>query len=495
MSRFILSTVFCLLSLAAFAGTGYYEWSELATKAYNRTINLRLNEAAVFAERMEMEEPNNLVRLSIENYIDFFKVYINENDQEFERLEPNKDARLERLEDEGDKSSPWHLYLQADIRLQWALARLKFEEYPTAFFETNKAFKLLSKNVDKFPSFMPNKKDLGILHAIVGTIPDNYKWAVEWISSMEGTIAEGKQEIQEVIDYAKVNDFPFEEEIYVFYSYLLLHLDNDDKKSWQVVNESHLDPETNPLAAFIIANVAMRTGRNDYAIEVLENRPGGRAFQPFYYLDYMLGLCKLRRLDGNADVYLQKYTSRFRGKNFIKDAYQKLAWHQLINSNTQGYRDNMTLVKSKGFTIVGGDKSALNEAEDGSLPDQTLLKARLLFDGGYNDRAYKLLNSKSPSSFATAKNQLEYQYRLGRIAHALGKQQAAINAYQKAIDQGRNEPWYYACRAALEMGKLYEEKGDKIMALKYYKDCQTIKPSEHRTGLHQQAKTGVNRVK
>ena len=50
--------------------------------------------------------------------------------------------------------------------------KLKFEEYFTAFNEVSKAYKLLTENQYRHPSFVANKKSLGILHAIIGTIPD-----------------------------------------------------------------------------------------------------------------------------------------------------------------------------------------------------------------------------------------------------------------------------------------------------------------------------------
>ena len=196
-----------VLSLSATglcAASPYFEWSPLARQAYEKVIQLRFDEARSLLQRLEATEPDNDIRLLVENYLDFFTVFIDEDATVFERLESNKDRRLDRLR-KSDPASPWHLYLQADIRLQWALARLKFEEYATAFFEVNKAFKLLRRNAERFPDFMPTYKDLGILHAMVGTIPDNYQWTVRWLSSLEGTIDQGQAELERVIRYAETN--------------------------------------------------------------------------------------------------------------------------------------------------------------------------------------------------------------------------------------------------------------------------------------------------
>ena len=493
MSRlFLLILLLGPLSLPG-REAAYFSWSAKARQAYEKVLQLRFTEAESLLGQLQREEPSNLIRIHIENYLDFFRVFIDEDYAEFQRLEKNKDLRLQQLK-ASPASSPWRLYLQADIRLQWALARLKFEEYSNAFLEVNKAFKLLEENARLFPDFMPNKKDLGILHAMVGTIPDGYKWAVEWVSSMDGSIAQGRKELEEVIEYSRNNDFIFEEETYVLYAYLLLHLDNKDQDAWRVIQESRLNPDTNPLACFIMANVALRTGRNDKAIDLLLHRPGGRTFHPFPYLDFMLGIAKLQRLDPDADSYLQKFLDRFQGRNFIKEAYQKLGWHRLINGDLPGYRAQMDRVVKYGYTVVESDKSALQEAEKGEAPNSSLLRARLLFDGGYYERALGAMQALSEKNLTRKRDQLEYPYRLARVYHALGKYELALQYYSKTIQAGSLEPWYFACRAALESGRIYESQGKKTDARASYKKCLSIKPEEHRAGIHQAAKAGIGRL-
>jgi predicted negative regulator of RcsB-dependent stress response len=471
----------------------HFTWSPKLKNAYKKVLALRFDEANFLIAQEKNQDSENLMVYHVENYLDFFRVYINEEDVEFNRLEGNKDRRLAKIK-EGDENSPYYLYLQATTRLHWAMARLKFEEYATAAFEVNKAFKLLTKNVEKFPDFMPNKKELGILHAAVGTIPDNYRWMVEMLSSLEGTFEQGKQELEEVIAYAQRNDFIYEEEIYVLYSYLLLHLGNDAEASWKIINTGKLNTKNSLMGTFIVANIAMRTDRGDDAITILKNRPAGAAYHSFHYLDYMLGLAKLQRLDKDADVYLKKYVNRFGGKNFIKDAYQKLAWHALLFNNQAEYQRYNNLVKSKGTTVVGSDKSALKEAKAGEVPNTYLLKARLLFDGGHFQKAYDLLSTQCETDFKTKKTQLERSYRMGRITHKLQQDRYALDFYQTTIEEGKNEGWYFACRAALERGHIFEKQRKFSEAKAAYNLCLTIKPDEHKTGLHQQAKAGLSRL-
>ncbi len=493
--RLYLCLFFFIQIIAPATAKKRFEWTPALRSAYEKTLSLRFVEAEADLAAIRKNDPDNLLILHVENYLDFFRVYINEEVSEFKKLEKNKDKRLETIESQGDKSSPYYLFLQADIRLHWALARLKFEEYSTAFFETNKAYKLLSANAKLFPKFMPNKKDLGILHAIVGTIPDGYKWTVTWLSSMEGSMEQGRGELEEVLAFSQKQDFIYENEIYVYYAYLLLHLANDSEEAWAIINKADLKPAENPLACFVMANLAMRTDRGDDAINILLKRPTGKQFHSFHYLDYMLGLVKLQRLDADANRYLQRYVDNYKGRNFIKDSYQKLAWHSLLIGDPAGYKKFMSLCKSKGYTIVGSDKSAHSDAVSGEMPAVELLRARVLFDGGRFQRAYDLLKEKKPSDYLAEKNRLEYHYRMGRITHKLKKYTEALQFYQTTIDNGADSPYYYACRAALEKGHILEELNRPKQAKEAYNRCLNLSPDDHKTGLHQQAKAGLRRLK
>jgi tetratricopeptide (TPR) repeat protein len=473
-----------------------FEWTPPLRQAYEAVMHLRFREAKEILRRTREQDADNLMQLHVENYLEFLQVFIGESRVDFRRMEQNKQTRLRLIEQEGDPASPYYLYLLADIRLQGALARIRFGEYPTAFLETNKAFQLLTQNSHKFPGFMPNKKNLGILHALAGTIPEQYQWALQWLSSMEGTIQQGKQELQEVMAYSLRHDFVYELETCVYYAYLMLYLGNDLEEAWRAMDESRLKPSSNPLACYIMASLAMKSGRGEKAIQLLEQRPSGSAFHDFHLLDYLLGLAKLQRLDSDADVHLLRFTSNFKGLNFVKDAYQKLAWHSLaVRGNQADYQRYMGLVREKGASTTDMDKSALAEAMSGLLPAVDLLKARLLCDGGNFRKANEILEHKKASDYLSEKNKIELLYRKGRIAHKLNRQPEALNWFRQAIEKGRDSPYYFACRAALESGQIYEGQGQTKAALSAYRECLEISPAEYRTGLHLQAKAGIKRLK
>ncbi len=472
----------------------HFDYSPLVKEAYEKIISLKLEEGRILIDSIKRTEPQNLSVYHIENYIDFFTIFINEEVAEFHMLEPNKNKRLEKIK-QGPKDSPYYLFCQAEIQLQWALTRLKFEEYFQAFSEVNRAYKQLEANTKKYPNFKGTLKSLGVIHAIVGTVPDNYKWGLKLLGRLDGTIAQGKQELEEVLAYSRQNDFIFEQETKVSYAFLLLHLDNKSDQAWEVINQAQLKPKENPLACFALSNIAMRTGRSSEALSILQQRPQGKEYLPFYYLDLLHGYSLLYKLDKSADIYIERYLNNYRGVNLIKDAYQKLAWYYLINDNTIAYKNNMRLCQVRGNTLIDSDKSAMKEAAKKIIPHPTLLSARLLFDGGYYTDARQMLEATHVDEYERERERLEYGYRLGRVNHALKNIPEAINNYNYSIAFGINSPYFFACNAALQCGIIYEDLEQYKEAKRYYELCIGMSPEDYKTSLHQKAKSGLNRLK
>ena len=388
------------MTFVAFAPTGrgasetstdqgyHYTFDSECVKAYEAIIALRLSEGRAQLREIRRQQPGNLIPVWLEDYADFFEAYIDEDEQAFERLEERYQERLELLE-EGPQESPYYRYVQANIMLHWALARLKHGQYLTTFREARKAYKLLEKNLEKHPDFLLTRKELGVLQAAVATVPSGYQWGVEFVT---GDLDGGKRHIEKVLEEQRATDSPFLQETTAIYAFLLLNLSHDEDGSWHKIQDAGFDPTKSLLGAFVMANIAMRTGRNDSAIELLSNRPHSPHYYPFPYLDFMLGVCLQRKLDPTATVYFRSFVEQKRTGNFIKEAYQKLAWEGALVNKPYQYIEQLERIKQFGNDVVGSDKNALREAHLRQQPNPELLRARLLYDGGYYERAAEAIS-------------------------------------------------------------------------------------------------------
>ena len=480
-----------LLPVGLHAGkTGYFNYSPPAIVIYEDIAKLDFEAANRRLIAFRLAEPDNLVVHHLENYRDFLQTYFSESAESYQRLQDMRQQRLAHIL-AGNPDSPYYLFLQADIRLQLAIVRFKFEDYFSALLDVQKAWKLLSENQRRFPDFLPNVKDLATLQAILGTIPEQYRWGVKLLSGMEGSIARGIQRLEQIAD----QPFVFAKEVALIRALLALHLEQQPEKAWQILSaDPQFQPVTNSLDRYFLANLALRSGKNDRAIQILTQQP--RALSPVIVpqLNFLTGLAKMRRLDPDAPRYFKQFLEQFNGRHGIKEAYQKLAWAAILGDSPQQYKAYMRQCLDRGYAISGEDQDAQQEALSGNIPHPDLIKARMLFDGQYFRQAYALLQHKSTRDFARVSDQLEFTYRLGRILHGLQQYSDALRVYQETIDAGSTNPAFYACNAALQAGRIHEKLGNTNAAKEMYQICLRLKPAAHRHSLHQQAQAGIERL-
>jgi tetratricopeptide (TPR) repeat protein len=117
----------------------------------------------------------------------------------------------------------------------------------------------------------------------------------------------------------------------------------------------------------------------------------------------------------------------------------------------------------------------------------------LLNDGGYHQEAFQQLQGKRMDDFALPEDKTEFAYRLARIHEDLGQLDEAIENYLITIKLGQGQKEYFAARAALQLGWIYEKKQDLPEAMAYFENCLAMKDHEYKNSLDQKAKAGIAR--
>ena len=495
--RLVFTLGSLLLALVSFAHegqpVGYYKITPQIEQSVEYVLGLRLNDARDELRKAQREDESNLLIPLVSDYVDFIQLFISEDREQYKAWKGRRDERLNELK-KGDENSPYYLYTRAEIHLHWAVLKFRFADYLSAALDINRAFKLFRKNNELFPDFAPNLKSFGMLQAGVGTIPDKYMWAVKWFSSLEGTVPEGMHNLKRSIDLMEGTNMLQLWEARLLYAEALYHFRNDPAGAWEYMSSCGLDPDESLLDCIIMANMAVKTGRNDLTIELLSSCPSGDGRMDVPYTDILLGRSKLQRLDSDADVALRNFLRRGLDRNYVKETYQKLAWHALLFRDARAYHTMMDSCRMFGPSDTDEDAYAMKEAGSSTLPHTGLLRVRLLFDGAYYDRAIAEIDKINQSGLST-EEQLEFEYRYARILDELGQANRAIQRYEQTIRLGKESDRYYACNAALKCGELYEAMGDEQNAMKFFEQCLKMKPSEYQASIHQKAKSGLSRLK
>lgn len=484
--------LFFLTSYPLFA-LANFDFNANCLKAYQNIFELKLNTARQLIAAEKKIHPRNAIVPLLENYVDYFYLITTESKAEFERLESNKSGRLDQISSD-DKNSPYYLYAQAEINLQWALIRSRYGAYFAAAREINKANGLLKDNQKKFPGFHLNLKGLGLINVVFGALPDGFMKSALSTLGVKGDVQTGLNQLDKLAENLPKSSYePFYDEVVFYYAYILSDVAKSSQAYSKTMKYTARIPDSSLLKTYLQAYVCARNGRNEQAITILENRPKGSVYQSFAYLDYLLGVARLNKLDFGAVSSFNQFLQGNKGDSYVKDAYLHQAWISLLKNDTGNYQNLTYKVKNVGATYAEKDKQAINEA-NGPMPNTELLKARLLYDGGYLAKALAILTDIKPNELKSVKDRTELAYRLGRVNDDLGKDDAAISHYQSTINSGKGLKYYYAAKAAVLAGEIYEKRKDINKAKTYFNLAIAMKGHEFESSIENEAKQGLKRI-
>lgn len=488
--RQVSFVLFFILFLHNFTASANFDFNANCLKAYQNIFELKLNTARQLIAAEKKVHPNNSIVPLLENYVDYFYLLTTESKSEFERLEDKKEARIDQISND-DKSSYYYLYAQAQINLQWALIRGRYGSYLTAAREINRANSQLLENNRKFPGFHLNSMGLGLINAVMGALPDGFLKSTLATFGLKGNMQNGLNMLDKLAENLPESKLePFYEEAVFYYSYVLSDVAHSPQAYAKTMKYTARIADSSLIKSYLQAYVCSRNAHNEEAIKILASRPGGSAYQPWPYLDYLMGIVKLNKLDYSAEAYFERFLQTNKGVNYIKDSYLHLGWVNLLKGSDSGYNAMMAKVKNTGYNYHERDKQAVNEA-NGALPARDLLRARLLFDGGYFGKAADLLSDLKADDFKSIKDKTEFHYRLGRVNDALGRDDAALLNYQNTINLGKSQKYYYAAKAAVQMGKIYENRKNPAKAKASFNQAIGMSGHEQENSIENEARQGL----
>lgn len=469
-----------------------YEFNSTCQQAYLEISKLKFTNAKILLEKAKQQNPNNLIPILLENYIDFFPLFLNEDASEYAKFKLRIEDRITLLE-AGEQSSPFYKFSLSVVYIQKALIEIKFVENWRAGWDIKKSYQLIKENKKTFPTFAPNDLLLGTLQAITATIPKGYSFLAS-IFGMSGSMSEGIKMIEGFVNssdpYAKLMN----SESTLVYCYLLFYLQNKHAEVFALIKNKKLDVVNNLSLAYMASNLAINDKQVDYAKSIIQNRNKSLDYIQIHVWDYQLGHIKLYHLETQeAANYFETYLANFKGNFYVKDTYLKLSWCYYLQGNMAAAEAAKNNVIKKGTLNTDADKQALQEAKSSVWPNITLLKARLQNDGGYNHDALQILMSKGFASFTKEEDRLQYNYRLARINDDLHNDPEAIKYYLATVETGFSRKEYFAARSALQLGEIYERQNKKALALSYYQKCLDMKDHEYKNSLDQKAKSGIAR--
>lgn len=466
-------------------------FSPTLQKAYFEIQKLRLPAAHELIDAERNVQPFNAFIPYLDNYADLNYLLISEDKKAYKTLSQKEDIRLEAIGKLPD-NAPYKRFFQAEIRLHWAFAKLKFGNEVSGSWEIIKAYKLLEENKKLFPDFVPTLKSLGLLHVLIGSIPENYGWVARLLG-LKGNIQGGINELRIVEKEAPF----FRQEAELIDLLLHAYTLQLSPVQQQRIRQWPKEQPDNLLLHFFATTVLMKEGKSEEAEFYVNEAPSGPAYISFPFLEYLKGEINLQKgRYEQASKHYATFLTKYTGFNYIKDSNLKrfmCLWLANRNDEADVY---IRRVKSTGSTIIEADQFAERIATEflsGKIKDEqkVLYKARYATDGGFLKTALSLIETVTEKSFISTEQKAEFNYRKGRILQKSGQNEQAVPYYNRAVALAKSEAPGFGAASALQLGYISMEKQDNADAIVQFKKAMSFKKHEYKNSIDNKARAAL----
>jgi tetratricopeptide (TPR) repeat protein len=477
-----------LISAVAEAIDPIWQFSDQMQKAYQLVLNLQPDAAKELLNKISdpSQELHKIYVFSLSETVD---VLITEDQKKFDQLEVNFRNRLQLIENLAN--GPEKLFLEAELNLQRGFNLLNLDQSFNAVFAIRRAYNLTQECLKKYPSFIPIKKTSGVIQVMIGSVPDKYHWFMSLLG-MHGSVVTGQRQLQELRNSSSSLSSEATILLFTVKGFINQQFPEAAKGLMDCLNEQ---PD-NRLLLFLAVNMITKDSQSEKALELIADLDKHSQGLQMYYIDYLRAEALLNKGEySKAIISYQKFIKGYRSMSFKKDAHYKIGiCYWLMNDEAQAlvYFEKARTV---GRDQADPDKYASAQLAEKKLPNQKLLKVRFSTDGGFYKEAQAVLQTIQFAELKTLKEQTEYFYRKARLAHKTEEFAVAKIYYEETIHLAKENPWYFAPNAALQLGYIYRDQKNYIMAKKYFEQALTYKKHEYKSSIDGKSRSALEQLK
>ena len=229
----------------------------------------------------------------------------------------------------------------------------------------------LKKQLSNHPEIEENKGIQAVIEIFSGSIPDSYK-TLAGLAGFSGNTETGFKLLNGYLKYSRQSD-------YLHHEALLWNSFVGSRYNSFLPDFNFADIERikqSNILSFFYGFSLLKQRKPLETLEIVKNNN----FPLTYYLR---GISNLTLLNiDEAKNELTTFLKYHKGSCYRNDAARKLYWIAFFNDNNEGveFWKNKTVISAIPQTTV--DREAINECSQNELPNDELLKSRLLFDGG-----------------------------------------------------------------------------------------------------------------
>jgi tetratricopeptide (TPR) repeat protein len=484
----ITACFFLLPLFSAFATDPLWQFSEELHKAYQLVLNLQTDKALELLNKQN-DPKEELYKIYVLSFCETVDVLITEDQKKFDQLETNFKKRLQIVEKLPE--GPEKLFLEAELNLQRGFNLLNLDQSINAVFAIRRAYNATQECLKKYPNFIPIKKTSGVIQVMIGSVPDKYHWFMSLLG-MRGSVVLGQKQLQDLRNSKSSLNL---EATLLFFT-IKGFINQQFSEAAKGLTDYLKDEPDNRLVLFLTINMLSKDSQSEKTLELISRLDEHSQGLQLHYIEYLRAEALLNKGEyAKAIGYYQKFIKGYKSQSFKKDAHYKIALcYWLLNEDVQA-KAFFEKAKTTGREQSDPDKYASAQLEQNELPNKKLLRLRFATDGGYYKEAQAVVQSIQFTELKNLKDQTEYFYRKARLAHKTDEVEVAKIYYEETIHLAKENPWYFAANASLQLGYIYRDQKNVLMARKYFERALTYKKHEYKSSIDSKSRSALEQLK
>lgn len=453
---------------------------------YRQILSLQIDEAR--RQLALATHANELHKLYLLNLSETADILITEDEKRFDKINDEMRSRIDKLSDQKETAEV--LFLRAEISLQRGFNLLNLGQELNAVLAIRQAYQQTEACLKKYPNFIPIKKTHGVIQVMLGSVPDKYQWFMSLLG-MRGSVKVGQKQLEDLRQSGSSLSLEATVLFYTIKGFLNQQFGEAAKGFQEALAK---DPDSR-LLMFLGINMLMKNSQSEDAFNMMQHLDKHPEGLQMFYVEYLRGEALVHRGEySHAIASYQKFIRTYKSRSFKKDAHYKIALCYYLLGDMANAKKNFETAKVTGRASADPDKYADAMLADNSFPNPKILKMRFFTDGGYYREARDIMKTVTPADLGKPKDDAEFTYRKGRLAHKTGDLPAAKAFYLQAIEKTGDQPWYFAPNASLQLGYICEAQGDRGGARKYYEKALSYKRYEYKSGIDSKAKFALDQL-
>lgn len=363
----------------------------------------------------------------------------------------------------------WRLYLEAELRLQEALAAAKREKHVRAALLGRSAYRRFQTLEAQAPGFVEAYKGRGLLKLAIGSLPKGYQRLLRLLG-FRGSIEDGLADLRVAATCSRYN----REEALAYLGLTEVLIGQASRQGIQRFATLHTWHPESPLFGYLYGFALLRDRQGGRALSVLQavaKRGDDAAYLYVDYADYYYAEALfLHNRFADAIPVFQRYAERHPGLALKALTYLHLGLaHEMLGERDRALAYYRAVEASRTLdSDVAAERRAHLRLVDPMTPlDQALLRVRNAFKSGRYAEALALL-APLPVRGAQADTRAEAAYWRARVHHALGHLDEAQQGYQQVLALQQNTRDRFAPWSQLYIAEIHQQQQEHARARAAY---------------------------